>query len=406
MKTTLLIVFLLGMTFTSLKAQPLHTPIYFNDISLVGTPILKIKSLDSTIRSATITSEEFIINYENGSFENFNFDNKIIADLCNAVNYKLANKILLTSDYPDLEVEYLENQVLLLPKDSLKEVIYERSQAVVNIDFGGLFSIANKESLLADENLLSQAGFNLDLTIFKRYNLHKNLDLSLTPRLGLASNINSLSIDTTDSDNTPNQLESAIQQANSGVLSLHAELIFNSLFKNNAELGLYGETGLTYNRPEPIDITNRQVKLYKNIDTTYVLAGDYFDKNTLENFKVLSTRSFPLGYGEIGLTFKFIKNKKMLGYMCFGYGTSPNILRVARTQYVGTEEKLDPQILEYSVLQRDYNTYFRPKLGLKVGNLVEIKAEALFPFTEEGIDRNSRQNIFRILITKEFPIKN
>ena len=42
---------------------------------------------------------------------------------------------------------------------------------------------------------------------------------------------------------------------------------------------------------------------------------------------------------------------------------------------------------------------------MKIGNLVDIKAEALIPITKTGIDRNSRQNIFRILITKEFPIK-
>ncbi len=403
---SILNILLIVLFVVTLKAQPLHTPLLYDDISLVDSSILKIKSVDTTIRSISITSEEFYINYTNGTSEKFDLEDKKLIDLCNAVNYKLEDKLHLFTDYPEIDAVYLEDQVINLVKDVTKEVKYERSKALVNIDFGGLFSIANKQSLLSSENLLSQAGYNLDLTIFRRFKLSKHFDISLTPRLGLASNINYLAIDSIQNNNTSSQIESAIQQANSGVLSLQFEIIFNKILKNSGEFSIYGETGITYNRPDAIDIESRQVKLYNHSDSVnYVQTGEYFTRTTLENFKAQSTRAFPLGFGEIGLSFKFIKNKKMIGYMCFGYGTSPEILRSVRTNYKGVVGILDSTFLEYFVLQNEYNDYFRPKLGMKIGNLIDIKAEALIPITKTGIDRNSRQNIFRILITKEFPIK-
>jgi len=442
------------LIFLKIFGQPLHiVPIHMTNIDNEDI-LLSIKSDTSIEFTYTIQDNTFYLNFNNGMSDIFPLGNRTIQDLCSAVNVKYPSKIILSSNFPFIEATRIEitEKSIKLEKGLIGELKPAEIKPTINLDFGLLLSLAQTNNGVNNSSLLTQTGFNIDIIGQHKFILSKNkekymeekakvenekanekdekkikkheekiakLDLKINSknknkdelyaalRLGFASNLNLVVNDSTGTQNTSGQIESAIQQANQAVMSAHLEYMPNCLKNDQFQCGFYTEFGLTYAKLQPLDPTTRKV-LYNG---EYFNIADTFSMSAIENFKNESIKVFPIGYVEAGFNFRFVKDNSLIFYGGISNIWRPNIQRGFR--FTKTKDgKIEPEILDYITNDKGTTCNLRPKIGLRLANVVDIRAEAIYAFDwwsgsdNSGIKRLDTNNLFRIFITRDFPIKN
>ncbi len=405
-KISILILISLPSIIHTLHGQPLHmAPPYLSDYGK-DSVILSIKIDTTGISSIVISDQTFFINFDNGAVEVHPILHKSVSDLCNAMNLKYKSKITLLTNYPHIDASRIESKIITpVEEGSTYTFPFGKIKPSILIDFGAQLSLAQNETQLTSNSLLNQAGFNLDLIGQQRFRIGGNWGLYTALRLGFSSNMNLLvsdSISNNQPDNTGGQIEAAIRQAGQALLNGYTEFTFGFIKSKSIQIGSYMEGGFTYYRLNPIDLTNR--KIFIN-DTTSVPYIGTISQEALDRFNRFSTKAFPIGYGEAGLNFRFIRDYKMLGYGGLGIGVRPEIIRGVRYRFLGETRDLDTNYLEHSISVSGHNWFLRPKIGLNLAQIIDLRVEALVILGKKGIDRNSNNNMFRIVITRDFPVK-
>lgn len=313
----------------TIKGQPLHlVPPNLNSIDN-NTELLKVEYKGgSETYSITIQDNTFYLtNVSDGTSNYFPMGNKTIQDLCNMINKKFNQNLVLSTGYPHIDASRLETFSNAKTTDSLTPIIIrpEKLKPTVAIDFGLLFALPESRENDNSSSLLSQSGFNLDLIGYHKFNLNGH-SLYTTLRIGFASNLNLVVNDSSGTTNTSNQIESAIRLANQANLSSQIEFIPKLFENNDFQFGIYVDAGLNYTRLKQLDPTNFRVLN----DTTYFKISEKFSTNAIENYKTESDNIFPIGHLEVGINFRFQKSNNLIFYGGFGWINRPIIERGLR----------------------------------------------------------------------------
>ncbi len=396
---TIVIASILLLNIVKMFGQPLHiVPIHLTNMDKDDI-LLTITSDTSEEFSFTIQDNTFYLNFSNGTVDEFQLGNRTILDLCNAVNSKYRGQITLSTDFPHIESTRIEiTKKSTKIKQSLNATVKPSSiQPTVSIDFGLLLNLAQNDNSLNNSSLLTQTGFNLDIIGQHKFLYDDKSQLNVALRLGFASNNNFIINDSVAVQSSNGQLESAIKQANQAVISGHFEYIPKNQVnnKNGFNFGIYSEFGWAYSRPNPLDLSSTRFRIKDN----YINIIDSFSLKSIQNVKEQSKRIFHLGHVELGLNFKFIKDNNLVFYGGIGGLLRPNIQRGFRFSRTDKGE-IDPETLNYSVHDLGLVFRIRPKIGIRLANILDIRAESIY-----SINRFDPDNLFRILITRDFPLK-
>lgn len=408
MKSLCLTLFLLlGLSIVG-NGQVFHfIPPYISDLD-AETVVLTVAQKNSDVYAVACNSTEFIITLADGTIEKFELKDNTIEQLIQAIKAKLKEKVFLHSGYLSLPANVLTVENFILSGTTSYEFKSKKAAPKYVLDFGAIYSTATQQEELSNSSLFNQTGFNFNFLGHHKFGQGTNSCFYTSYRLGFSSNTNLDVAEKSDSTAMTDQMPkdtsftSIIKRATQASLSAQVEFILNKSKRNPFEVTFYMEGGISFNRLKAFDISNTQVRLP---DGSRVNLVDTFSSSAIEMFRTQSTRPLFSGFGEAGFNFKYIKNDKLLFYGGIGAVFVPNIARVIQYQF--NDDQLDKDFLEYATADLGYSWKIRPKIGFSLPNLIEIRAEAVYDLQKgsPALDRNSRENIYRIAITKDFPIK-
>lgn len=408
MKSLCLTLFLLlGLSIVG-NGQVFHfIPPYISDLD-AETVVLTVAQKNSDVYAVACNSTEFIITLADGTIEKFELKDNTIEQLIQAIKAKLKEKVFLHSGYFSLPANVLTVENFILSGTTSYEFKSKKAAPKYVLDFGAIYSTATQQEELSNSSLFNQTGFNFNFLGHHKFGQGTNSCFYTSYRLGFSSNTNLDVAEKSDSTAMTDQMPkdtsftSIIKRATQASLSAQVEFILNKSKRNPFEVTFYMEGGISFNRLKAFDISNTQVRLP---DGSRVNLVDTFSSSAIEMFRTQSTRPLFSGFGEAGFNFKYIKNDKLLFYGGIGAVFVPNIARVIQYQF--NDDQLDKDFLEYATADLGYSWKIRPKIGFSLPNLIEIRAEAVYDLQKgsPALDRNSRENIYRIAITKDFPIK-
>jgi hypothetical protein len=343
MKNLIITILLAFISFQFLIAQSLHfIPPFSSDALKDSIGISFVAEKPDTINNISIHNNELLIFFKDGTHDIFDLTNKTVIDICNSINLKYKGKIKAYTNYPSVSATHLDDKKpSVSASNPTIDLKFGASKLNINIDFGVVYSLANgDEKKLSNNSLLNQSGFNLDLIANKHFSTGDNWGFYGALRLGFSSNINQLLTDSTNIGNTGGQIAAAIKQANNSVLSGFTEFAFTPKNKD-FQVGLFIEGGLSQFRFKPFDPSEIMIKLKGD---TSVLVKDVVSKEAIDRFILESTEAKPIGYGEFGLNFRFIKSAKMVAYGNAGFGWKPDYVRIMKVRF--KDDEIDDNFLE------------------------------------------------------------
>lgn len=354
------------------------------------------------------------------------FGNRTIGDVADALQAKYPSQLRVTAFYPLYPAHHIgdiENPDTITETHPVR-ILTSGGQPTVAIGFGIVFAMANDDIQQNDGGLLSQTGFQLDLTGVHQFIGPRNTSsthsqtgeqqepqrgssrpwiipqLYLQARLGLNAD-QSLNVVTTDSlpnddDDTGTQFQDAVEQADQIALTGQLEAVYR--FRGGkAEFSLVPEYGVTWTRVQefqfPLITVNRD-----SVDEALVDVSEVFDERLVARASERLNQTIPLTNYGASVVLRFISGGRPVFYVGGGYLHRQVIHRGIRYRRLSTTREPDPNSLTPDV-DAIFHGHWRGMFGARIPGVIDVRVDAVTPISGEvGVP------LLRLVLAKDFPL--